>query len=179
MIILIPTLVFWTSSPKSIFGQIWAKKIKVVYFAWKWTHRVWWGFWFLLGRYFSQFPTLNLFLGKFGPKKCLFLADLWFYFSPIAYTIAIWALCTLCCIYVLWACNVIEKKSKLFVLPESWQSISSIMILIPTLVFSISNPKSILGYIWSEKVKAICCTWKLAHIHTHRVSWGCWFLFWD
>ena len=31
-------------------------------------------------------------------------------FSPIAYTIAIGALCALCCIYVLWACIIIEKK---------------------------------------------------------------------
>ena len=35
MIILIPTLVFWISNPKSIFGDIWVKKVKVVCFAWK------------------------------------------------------------------------------------------------------------------------------------------------
>ena len=29
MLILIPTLVFWISNPKSIFGQIWAKKVKL------------------------------------------------------------------------------------------------------------------------------------------------------
>ena len=77
------------------------------------------------------------------------------------------ALCTLCCIYVLWAYNIIEKKLKLFVLPENWQSVSRIMILIPTLVFWISNPKSIFVEIWSEKVKTICFAWKLAHTHTH------------
>ena len=49
-----------------------------------------------------------------------------------------------------------KKKSKLFVLPENWQSILRIMLLIPTLVFWIPNPKSIFGEIWSEKVKAIC-----------------------
>ena len=73
MIILIPTLVFWISNPKSIFGQIWAKKVKVVCFAWKRIHTVWWRCW-------------SLTLLQFG------------------------ALCTLCCIYVLWACNIIEKS---------------------------------------------------------------------
>ena len=32
MLILIPTLVFWISNPNSLFGQIWAKKVKVVRF---------------------------------------------------------------------------------------------------------------------------------------------------
>ena len=40
MLILIPTLVFWISDPKSIFGQIWAKKVKVVQFGWKLAQRV-------------------------------------------------------------------------------------------------------------------------------------------
>ena len=40
MLILVPTLVFWISDPKSIFGQIWAKKVKVVQFGWKLAHRV-------------------------------------------------------------------------------------------------------------------------------------------
>ena len=35
MLILIPTLVFWIFNSKSIFGQIWAKKVKVVYVGWK------------------------------------------------------------------------------------------------------------------------------------------------
>ena len=30
MLILIPTLVFWISNPNSLFGQIWAKKVKYV-----------------------------------------------------------------------------------------------------------------------------------------------------
>ena len=37
----------------------------------------------------------------------------------------------------------------------------------PTLVFWISNPKSIFGKIWSEKNKAISFASKLAHTHTH------------
>ena len=38
MLILILILVFWFSYSKSIFGQIWAKKLKVVCFAWKLVH---------------------------------------------------------------------------------------------------------------------------------------------
>ena len=36
MLILIPTLVVWISKPKSIFGQILAKKVGVVRFAENW-----------------------------------------------------------------------------------------------------------------------------------------------
>ena len=45
--------------PKSILGQIWAKKIEVVHFAWKLALVVYRGCWFLFWHYFSQFPTLN------------------------------------------------------------------------------------------------------------------------
>ena len=47
LLILIPTLVFWISNPKFLFGQIWAKKFKVVHFAWKLAHMVSQGCWFL------------------------------------------------------------------------------------------------------------------------------------
>ena len=47
MLIFIPTLVFWISNPKSIFGQILAKKVKVVCFTWKLVHMLSQGFWFL------------------------------------------------------------------------------------------------------------------------------------
>ena len=40
MLILIPALVFWISDTKSIFGQIWSKKVKVVQFGWKLVRRV-------------------------------------------------------------------------------------------------------------------------------------------
>ena len=39
MLILIPTIVFWIANPKSIFGQIWAEKVKAVFFAWKLAHK--------------------------------------------------------------------------------------------------------------------------------------------
>ena len=38
MLILIPTIVFWIAYPKSIFGQIWAEKVKAVCFVWKLAH---------------------------------------------------------------------------------------------------------------------------------------------
>ena len=69
MLLLIPTLAFWIYNPKSIFGQIWAKKVKVVHFGWKLAHIVSCGCPFLFRHYFFQFPTLNPFLSKFGPKK--------------------------------------------------------------------------------------------------------------
>ena len=47
MLILIPTLVFWISNPKSIFGQILVKKFKVAHFARKLACMVSRGYWFL------------------------------------------------------------------------------------------------------------------------------------
>ena len=60
---------FRISNPKCIFGQIWATKVKVICFAWKLAHLVSGGCWFLFWHYFSEFQNLNLYLGKFGPKK--------------------------------------------------------------------------------------------------------------
>ena len=72
MLILIPTLVFWISNPNFLFGQIWAKKVKVVQFGWKLAHRVSRQCWFLFQHYVSKFPTLNPFLDKFGSKNSKF-----------------------------------------------------------------------------------------------------------
>ena len=47
MLILIPTLVIWISNPNFLFGQIWAKKVKVVCFNWKLAHMISRGCWFL------------------------------------------------------------------------------------------------------------------------------------
>ena len=77
------------------------------------------------------------------------------------------ALCALYCIYVLWACHIIEKKVNIVRFAWKLAEHSRIMILIPTLIFWISNPKSIFWKILSERVKAICFAWKLAHTHTH------------
>ena len=74
MLILVPQLVFWILKPKSIFGQMCAKKIKFVHFGWKSAHLVSRGCWFLFRHSFTQFPTLNLFLGRVRSRKwkCLF-----------------------------------------------------------------------------------------------------------
>ena len=80
MLILIITLVFWISDPKSIFGKIWTKKVKDVQFGWKVAHRVSRRSWFLFRHYFSQFSTLNPFLDKFGSKysKLFILTKNWY-----------------------------------------------------------------------------------------------------
>ena len=46
---------------------------------------------------------------------------------------------------------------------------------VPTLVFWISNSNSIFGQIWAEKFKVFRFSWKFAD----AVSWGRWFLFED
>ena len=159
MLILIPTLVFWISDPKSIFGKIWTKKVNVVQFGWKLAHRVSRRCWFLFRHYFSQFPTLNPFLDKFGSKNSkLFILTknwhTWYIRDADSYSDNIF--------FELPTLNPFLgkfglKKSKLFVLPENWHtrtythSISKMLILISILVFSNFKPK----------------------------SWGCWFLFWD
>ena len=157
MLILIPTLVFWISDPKFIFGQICSKKVKVVKFGWKLTHRVSRRCWFLFRHYFSQFPTLNPFLDKFGSKNSkLFILTknwhTWYIRDADSYSDNIF--------FELPTLNPFLgkfglKKSKLFVLPENWHtrtykhSILKMLILISILVFSNFKPK----------------------------SWGCWFLF--
>ena len=54
-------------------------------------------------------------------------------------------------------------------------SISSMLILILTLVFWISNPNFLFGQIWAKKVKVLCFDWKLAHM----VSGKCRFRIFD
>ena len=69
ILILIPTLVSGISNPNFLFGQIWNKKIKVVRFFWKLARMPSWLCWFLFQYFFSEFLTLNPFLGKFRPRK--------------------------------------------------------------------------------------------------------------
>ena len=63
MLIFIPTLVFWISNPKSIFGQICAKQFKVVRFAWELAYMVSERCWFF------EFVKRNPFFEKFVLKK--------------------------------------------------------------------------------------------------------------
>ena len=68
MLNLIPTLVFWICNPKSIFGQIWTKKVSCPFRLKIGTHSI--------SRMLIHIPSLifrisylNIFLSKFGPKK--------------------------------------------------------------------------------------------------------------
>ena len=69
MLILIRISIFWIFNPKSIFGQVWAKKVKVVGFAWKLPQMLPRGCWFLFQHFFLISSQKNPFWGKFGPKK--------------------------------------------------------------------------------------------------------------
>ena len=60
MLNFIPTLVFWISNPKSIFGETWAKENKVVSFVWKLAHTVSWEYRFLFQHQFSDIRNLSL-----------------------------------------------------------------------------------------------------------------------
>ena len=72
MLILILTLVLWISNPNFLFGQIWAKKVKVLRFNWKLTQ------WYLgsadseSGLWFLNFWPQKSILGKFGLKRSKF-----------------------------------------------------------------------------------------------------------
>ena len=105
-LILLPTLVSWISNPNFLFGQIWAKKVKVVRFNWKLTHMV-------------SDPKIHF-----------------------------------------WANLGRKNQSCLFFLKIGTHGILTMLILIPTLVFWISDRKSIFGQIWAKKVKIVQFGWK-------------------
>ena len=70
-------------------------------------------------------------------------------------------------------------KSYPFWLKIGMHGILTMLILVPTLVFWIANPKSIFGQIRTEKVKSCLFYLKFGTpAHTHTVSQRCWFLFW-
>ena len=138
MLILIPTLFFRISNPEFLSGQIWTKKIKAVRFVWKLAHIVSQGCWFLFQYCFSEFPTLNSFLGKFRPKK-----------SNFSVLSKIWHTCYLedadsysdnsflnfqpkTCI---WVNSGQENQSCPFCLKIGKHGILRMLILIPTLIF--------------------------------------------
>ena len=166
MLIIIPILVFWFFYPKSIFGQIWAEN---------W-HTVSRRFWFLFRHYFSQFPTLNPYLDKFGLKNLkLFILTknwhTWYIKDGDSYSNKFFELPTLNPFLGKFGL----KKSKLFVLPENWNtrtythSISKMLILISILVFWNSKPRSIFWTNLSQKIRILHFAWKLVH----TVSWEC------
>ena len=158
LLILVPTLVFWISKPKSIFGQIWVEKLKVVQFGWKLAHRVSGRCWFLFRNYFSQFWNLNPFLDKFWPKNSkLFIFTenwhTWYIEDADSYSYNSFLNCQPKIRF--WANLDWKSQSCLFCQKTSTHahthSISKMLILISILVFSNFKPK----------------------------CWGCWFLFWD
>ena len=69
MLTYIPRLLFRIFNSKFLFGQMWAKKVKVVCFALKLAHIVSSGSWFLFRHYFSEFQKLNSFLSRISLKK--------------------------------------------------------------------------------------------------------------
>ena len=73
-----------------------------------------------------------------------------------------------------WANLGRKSQSYRFFLKIGTYGILMMLILIPTLVFWISNPNSIFGTIWTKKVKVVQFGWKLAHRKSRRY----WFLFW-
>ena len=115
------------------FPQIYAKKIKVVYFDWK------------LERGILEVLIPNPDFWNSDPK-----IHFWANLGP-------------------------QIQSCPFCLKIGTYGISRILILIPTLVFWISNFKFLFGQIWAKKDKFVHFAWKLAHL----VSWGCGFLFQD
>ena len=114
MLIPISTLVFWISNPNFLFGQTWAKNVKVVRFNWKLTHMVSWKCRFLIWTWIFEIPT---------PK------------------------------FIFWVNLGRKSQSCLFFLKIGTHGILIMLILIPTLAFWISDPKSIFGKIWAKKSK--------------------------
>ena len=74
-----------------------------------------------------------------------------------------------------WANLGLKSQRCLLCLKIGTHGISSMLILILTLVFWISNPNFLFGQIWVEKVKVVRFGWKLAHM----VSWKCRFRIFD
>ena len=182
---------------KSFFGQIWVEKVKIVL-------PDNWHTWCLggadsdySGLRFLKFRPQNPFLGKLGPKK--------------------WKLSVLPENWHIWYLGGTDSASRLrlprfrpqnpfsanlgrkiqscsLCLEVGMQSISKMLILIPTLVFWISNTKSTFMQVWDKKVKAVRFAWKLAHtqyledadsffdisfVKFQTQILRCWFLFWD
>ena len=165
MLILIPTLVSWISNPNFLFGQIWNQKIKVFRFFWKLARMPSWRCWFLFQHFFSEFLTLNPFLGKFRPRKSKLSS------SVKIGTQSVSTMLTLILLLLFSVSNLKSffgthgiistlsifwgkfglKKSKLSAFPENWHTRTYTYSISKMLVLSNFKPK----------------------------SWRCWFLFWD
>ena len=169
-----PDLDFWAFDPKSSLGQIWAQQFKVVRFVSKLVHIVFQGCWFQMQTYIFQIPTPKSNFGQIWVRK--FIVFVWKLVHIVSQgcRLQIWT----------WIFEIptqnpflrkFSSKSQIcsLFLKIGTHGILTMLILIPTLVFWISNPKSIFWQIWAKKVKVVCFAWKLVHM----LSRGCWFLF--
>ena len=87
---------------------------------------------------FLKFQPQNLFLGKFKPKK-----------SKLSVFPENW---------YAWHLEDADFYSNFSFLKIGTQSVSTMLILIPTLFFSVSNPKSFFGQIWAENSELFILT---------------------
>ena len=60
---------FWISTLNFLFGQIWAKKVKVARFNWKLGHMASWKCRFRIRTYIFEIPTRKSIFGQIWPKK--------------------------------------------------------------------------------------------------------------
>ena len=163
MLILIPALVFWISNPKSIFGQIWAEKSQSSSFCLKIGAQV-------ISRLLILVPTLVFWISKpkssFGKnwtKKLKVVQVGW----KLVHRVSRRCWCLFRHYFSEFPTLNKKNQSCSFWLNIATHGISRMLIVIPTIVFWIVNPKSIFGQIWAEKVKSVCFAWNLAHAHIH------------
>ena len=72
-----PDFDFWNSYPKSIFGQIWAQKVKVVCFVWKLVHIVSQGCWFRIQTKTFKISTPKSIFGQIWAQKFKVVRFVW------------------------------------------------------------------------------------------------------
>ena len=167
MLICIPTLVFSFSNPKFIFEQIWDKKSQSCPFCLKIGTCGIWRMLILIPKlvFWNARPT-SIF-DKFGRKKSKlpilaetlhtkYLEDANSYSDFSSLNCKTWI--------HFGQIGAVKFKVAHF----GWKlphSISRMLILIPTLVFSISNPKFIFGEIYAQEVELLV----LSDVVTHRM----------
>ena len=131
--------------------------------------------------WFLKFRPQNPFLSEFGPKTSMLfvLSENWStqYLKDAGSEFRLRIL-KFRSQNLFWANFGRKSQSCSFFLKIGMHGILTMLILITTLVFWISNSKSIFAQTWTEKVKVVCFAWNLAHPHIHAISRRCWFLFW-
>ena len=123
-------------------------------FDWKLSHIVSRRCWFVFQHQFSEFPTLNLFSGKFGLKNQSCSSYLKIgprVISKMLILIPILVFWISKPKSIFWENLGRKSKSCPFWLNIVTQSISRMLIRILTLAFWVSNPKLVFGQIWAKK----------------------------